>query len=576
MLKQFIKENWLKYLIGAFFVAVVDLLQLITPWIIGDVVDRLKVGISDPSVLKLSIFSIMAIAGGMFFSRFLWRILIMGAARKFEYYSKKVLFEKLLKMPPNFFDKMRIGDFMARFTNDVRAVRMSMGPAIVMTVDAVFLTIVTVFAMGSVVSWRLTWVSAFPLPFLALVSAFFGRMIHSRFKKVQASFSNLTDTVEESISGVRVVKSYGIEDLRNGMLEDKSNDYVNKNMSLVKIWGMFFPLVQLLASFGFVLALFFGGRQVILEQITLGKFVTFTSYLGMLVWPMMAIGWLINIIQRGRASYGRLMDIMNRKSNIVTENPVELDEIKGDIRFNNLTFKYDTSKEPVLKNINIDIKPGSKTAIIGTTGSGKSTLAKLIARMYPVPDNKIFIDGVDINKIDPNLIRKYVSYVPQETFLFTETVKNNIAFGVENYTDEEIINFAQLAAVHDDIKNFNRGYATRVGERGVTLSGGQKQRIAIARALIRKAPIVVLDDCLSAVDTETETAILQSLQKEQETRTIIVISHRLKAVRDSDMIYVLHNGEIIENGQHDELIANNGLYKKMYERQLLEEKIEEE
>jgi ATP-binding cassette subfamily B protein len=296
----------------------------------------------------------------------------------------------------------------------------------------------------------------------------------------------------------------------------------------------------------------------------------------MLVWPMMAIGWLINIIQRGRASYGRLMDIMNRKSNIVTENPVELDEIKGDIRFNNLTFKYDTSKEPVLKNINIDIKPGSKTAIIGTTGSGKSTLAKLIARMYPVPDNKIFIDGVDINKIDPNLIRKYVSYVPQETFLFTETVKNNIAFGVENYTDEEIINFAQLAAVHDDIKNFNKGYATRVGERGVTLSGGQKQRIAIARALIRKAPIVVLDDCLSAVDTETEAAILQSLQKEQETRTIIVISHRLKAVRDSDMIYVLHNGEIIENGQHDELIANNGLYKKMYERQLLEEKIEEE
>jgi ATP-binding cassette subfamily B protein len=453
---------------------------------------------------------------------------------------------------------------------------MAMGPAIVMTVDAVFLTIVTVFAMGVVVSWRLTWVSAFPLPFLALVSAFFGRMIHSRFKKVQASFSDLTDTVEESISGVRVVKSYGIEDLRNGMLEDKSNDYVNKNMSLVKIWGMFFPLVQLLASFGFVLALFFGGRQVILEQITLGKFVTFTSYLGMLVWPMMAIGWLINIIQRGRASYGRLMDIMNRKSNIVTENPVDLDLIKGNIQFNNLTFKYDTSKEPVLKNINIDIKSGSKTAIIGTTGSGKSTLAKLIARMYPVPDNKIFIDGVDINKIDPNLIRKYVSYVPQETFLFTETVKNNIAFGVENYTDEEIVNFAQLAAVHEDIKNFNKGYDTRVGERGVTLSGGQKQRIAIARALIRKAPVVVLDDCLSAVDTETEAAILQSLQKEQKTRTIIVISHRLKAVRDSDMIYVLHNGEIIENGQHDELIENNGLYKKMYERQLLEEKIEEE
>ncbi|MEA2067052.1 MAG: ABC transporter ATP-binding protein, partial [Thermotogota bacterium] len=374
----------------------------------------------------------------------------------------------------------------------------------------------------------------------------------------------------------RVVKSYGIENLRGQMLEDKSNDYVNKNMSLVKIWGMFFPLVQLLASFGFVLALFFGGKQVILQQITLGKFVTFTTYLGMLVWPMMAVGWLINIIQRGRASYERLLDIINTQSNIRTEESVKLDRINGDIFFNNLTFKYETSNEPVIKNINIDLKAGTKTAIIGTTGSGKTTIAKLIARMYPVPDNKIFIDGVDINKLDPNLIRKYISYVPQETFLFTETVKNNIAFGVEDYTDGEIVNFAEIASVHEDIKNFHKGYKTKVGERGVTLSGGQKQRIAIARALIRRTPVIVLDDCLSAVDTETEAAILNSLQKEHEARTVIVITHRLKAIMNSDMIYVLHNGEIIESGKHEELIKNKGLYKKMYERQLLEEKIEEE
>lgn len=576
MFWSFIRENWLRYLLGVIFLIVVDLLQLITPWIIGNVVDRLKVGISDPSVLKLSIFSIIAIAAGLFVSRFFWRIFIMGAARKFEYFSKKELFEKLLSLPPSFFDKMRIGDFMARFTNDVRAVRMAMGPAIVMSVDALFLSIITVVAMGTIVGWQLTWVSAIPLPFLAFFSAFFGRMIHSRFKKVQASFSTLTDTVEESISGVRVVKSYGIEDLRGKILEDKSDDYVNKNMSLVKIWGMFFPLIQLLASSGFVIALYYGGRQVILQQITLGKFVTFTSYLGMLVWPMMAVGWLINIIQRGRASYERLMDIINIQSNIKTKEPVKLDRIKGDISFNNLTFKYESSKEPVIKNINIDIKAGTKTAIIGTTGSGKTTIAKLIARLYPVPDNKIFIDGVDINKLDPNLIRKYISYVPQETFLFTETVKNNIAFGVEDYTDEEIVNFAEIASVHEDIKNFHKGYETKVGERGVTLSGGQKQRIAIARALIRRTPVIVLDDCLSAVDTETEAAILNSLQKEHEAKTVIVITHRLKAVMNSDMIYVLHNGEIIESGKHEELIKNEGLYKKMYERQLLEEKIEEE
>ncbi|OAA29731.1 multidrug ABC transporter ATPase [Kosmotoga arenicorallina S304] len=577
MIKSFIRRYWWMYLMGASFVILVDLLQLVSPRIIGNIIDRLKTGVEDISVLKTSLYAIIGVSLGIFISRFFWRIFIMGSARRFEYYSKKVLFEKLLSLPASFYDRIKVGELMARFTNDVAAVRRAMGPAIVMSVDAIFMTLVTVFAMGSLISWKLTWIVIIPLPPLALISAFFGRLIHTRFKKVQAAFAVMTDSAEESVSGIRVIKSYGQEKSRYEMMYAKSDDYVQKNISLIRVWGMFFPLIQLLASIGYVIAMSFGGRAVITGQLTLGEFVTFTTYLGMLIWPMMATGWLINIIQRGRASYSRLKELLNEETDIITKDPAKVEKLTGDIEINRLTFKYPNSKDAVLKDVYLHIPAGSKIAIVGTTGSGKSTLAKILTRLYPIPEGKVFIDGKDINRIDPAVLRENIAYVPQETFLFSETVKNNIAFGVENASDEEIIRYASIAAIHSDIENdFPEGYETMVGERGVTLSGGQKQRIAIARALLKKAPIVILDDCLSAVDTETELKIISSLREGIDLRTVIVISHRLKAVRDADIIYVLHDGEIIESGAHDTLMEKGGLYKRMYERQLLEEKLEEE
>ncbi|HNQ71481.1 ABC transporter ATP-binding protein [Mesotoga prima] len=576
MIRDFLKHNWPRYLYGSIFLILVDLLMLVTPRVIGMIVDEIRGGAQDLNLVGLLIMAVIGVAFGLFITRLFWRVFIMGAARRFEYYTRKTLFEKLLTLPPTFYDKTRVGDLMARFTNDVNAVRMAMGPAVVMIIDAVFLVTVTIFAMGLFTNWSLTWISIAPLPALAIVSTFFGKMIHKRFKLVQASFSDLTDTIEESISGVRLIKSYGIEDLRNETLTEKSNLYVDKNMKLVKVWGMFFPLTQTLSMLGSVLATLFGGRMVILGQITLGQYITFTSYLGMLVWPMTAFGWVINIIQRGRASYRRLMEVLEEENNITTNDPVEVGSFEGHVVMKNLTFTYPTGSRPALENIDFEVKPGSKIAIVGTTGSGKSTMAKLIARLYPVEDGMLFIDGVDINNLRPETIRDNVAYVPQETFLFSETVGNNIRFGNMEISDEEVERYAKVASIHEDIEGFSKGYKTIVGERGVTLSGGQKQRISIARALIKEAPLVILDDCLSAVDTETEAEILKSLKESETNRSIIVISHRLKAVVDSDEIYVLHDGRIVEKGVHTQLVEARGLYQRMYERQMLEEKLEEE
>ncbi|MBN2219388.1 MAG: ABC transporter ATP-binding protein [Kosmotogaceae bacterium] len=576
MIRDFLKHNWPSYLYGSIFLILVDLLMLVTPRVMGMIVDEIRGGAQDLSLVGLLILAVIGVAFGLFITRLFWRVFIMGAARRFEYYTRKTLFEKLLTLPPTFYDKTRVGDLMARFTNDVNAVRMAMGPAVVMIIDAIFLVTVTIFAMGLFTNWNLTWISIAPLPALAVVSTFFGKMIHKRFKLVQASFSDLTDTIEESISGVRLIKSYGIEDLRNGTLTDKSNVYVDKNMNLVKVWGMFFPLIQTLSMLGSVLATLFGGRMVILGQITLGEYITFTSYLGMLVWPMTAFGWVINIIQRGRASYRRLMEVLEEENNISTDNPMKIGSFEGHVVMNNLTFTYPTGTRPALENIDFEVKPGSKIAIVGTTGSGKSTIAKLIARLYPVEEGVLSIDGVDINNLKPETIRDNVAYVPQETFLFSETVGNNIRFGDMEIADEEIERYAKVASIHEDIEGFSKGYKTIVGERGVTLSGGQKQRISIARALIKEAPLVILDDCLSAVDTETEAEILKSLKESEVNRSIIVISHRLKAVVDSDEIYVLHDGKIVEKGVHSQLVEAGGLYQRMYERQMLEEKLEEE
>ncbi|HCZ07345.1 MAG TPA: ABC transporter ATP-binding protein [Thermotogae bacterium] len=576
MIATYLKKNWWKYALGVLFLIAVDLLQLIPPRLTGRLVDLLKSSEADENTLLIFILGVLAAAGGMMLSRFWWRFFIIGTAHRFSHYARLTLFEKLLSLTQDFYDRTLTGDLMARFTNDINAVRMMLGPAVVMATDAVVLTVITVAAMGGFVSWRLTVLASIPLPFLALISLTFGKMIHHRFRKVQEGFSEITHGAEESVSGIRVIKTFAVEDKMEERYSEVSLNYFKAQMSLIKVWGLFFPLIGMIGTSASLIALIIGGRMVIYDQITLGEFVTFNQYLGMLVWPMMAVGWVLNIIQRSRASYKRLMEILETKPSIQEpKNPVNV-TIKGNIEVKNLDFAYPNTKRPVLKNINMKIEAGSFVGIAGKTGSGKSTIVKLLLKLYPVERGRIFFEGVDINDISSEHLRKYVTYVPQEAFLFSTTVKENIAFPVDKIEENEVKLYAQVAAVHDDIVELPQGYRTVVGERGVTLSGGQKQRITLARGLVKRSPVIILDDSLSAVDAQTEEAIINHLRESVAESTLIVVSHRLKVLSRADIIYVFDDGEIVEAGRHTELIERDGLYRRMYELQMLEERFEED
>jgi len=464
---------------------------------------------------------------------------------------------------------------MAHATNDINAVRMAMGPGIVMLTDAVFLTLSTIVIMLRTIDVKLTLIALIPLPFLAFMVTSFGQIIHKRFKVVQEAFSLLTDKVQESMAGIRVIKAFVQEkdELENFT---KSNQYnVDMNMKLVKIWGAFFPLVQYISAIGFMLVLGYGGVLVIGGDISLGEFVAFNSYLGLLIWPMMAIGWVINVLQRGAASMDRINIILGEKPEIFDQEDVlSIDRFKGKIVLKNLDFYYPGSTTAVLKNINLSINPGQKLAIIGRTGSGKTTLVNLLLRLYNVKDNTIFIDGIDINNISLASLRENIAYVPQDNFLFSTSIKENIALGADGIDMPKIEEYSKLAQVHDNILQFPDGFDTMLGERGVTLSGGQKQRVSIARALIKDCKILIMDDSLSAVDTRTEEEILRGLSAYYQNRTTIIIAHRISTIKDSDKIIVMDKGQIAEMGTHDQLLELQGLYYSLYQKQLLEEKLQ--
>jgi len=574
LIASYLKKTWWKYIIGVLFLIAVDLLQLIPPRLTGRLVDIVKSNDANENTLLIFILGILAAAGGMMLSRFWWRYFIIGTAHRFSHYARLTLFGKLLTLTQDFYDRMLTGDLMARFTNDINAVRMMLGPAVVMATDAVVLTVITVFAMGKFVSWRLTLLASIPLPFLVLVSLTFGKMIHNRFKKVQEGFSEVTHGAEESISGVRVIKTFAVEDRMEKRYSDVSRRYFEAQMSLIKVWGLFFPLINMIGASASLIALVLGGRMVIYGQISLGEFITFNQYLGMLVWPMMAVGWVLNIIQRSRASYKRIMEILKVKPSVKEpEKPVDV-VIKGNVEVKDLNFAYPNTDQLVLKDVNTMIKAGQFVGIAGRTGSGKSTFVKLLLKLYPVERGRIFFEGVDINDISSEHLRKYITYVPQESFLFSTSVEKNIAFPVGEIEENEIKFYAQVAAVHDDIVELPHGYKTVVGERGVTLSGGQKQRVTLARGLVKRSPIIILDDSLSAVDAQTEEAIISHLRESVLGSTLIVVSHRLRVLSRADIIYVFDDGRIVEAGHHNDLVERDGLYKRMYELQTLEESFE--
>ncbi|MGB9780657.1 ABC transporter ATP-binding protein [Caldanaerobacter sp.] len=572
----FIKRHKWDYFIGIIFLLGVDLLQMIIPRLLGSVTDLFKSKDLTPKILLNYSLWIIGISLLIFAFRFIWRIKIMGMSRLLEKELREDLFYKLLTLSPQYYHEHKTGDLMAHATNDINAVRMAAGPGIIMSIDASFLSITIVLIMVLTIDIKLTVFALLPLPILALVVNKFGRIIHARFTKVQEAFASLTDKVQESISGIRVIKAFvqEKEEIENFRQENLKNFMANMNM--IKVWGLFDPMVQFLAALSFTIALLYGGLQVIKGTISLGDFVAFTAYLGMLIWPMMAFGWVINIFQRGSASMERVNVILSESPEITDKyaDP-NITTIEGNIEIKNLTFSYKKDLPPVLKNINLKIPKGKTLAIIGKTGSGKSTLVNLIARLYTVPCDTIFIDGHDINEIPLKILRENIGFVPQDNFIFSDTIANNIAFTKEEPL-EKIQKFAEIADIHKDIIEFPQQYETVVGERGVTLSGGQKQRIAIARALIKEPKILILDDSLSAVDTNTEEKILQNLKEFMKNRTTIIVSHRISTIKNADEIIVLDEGEIVERGTHEDLLSLKGLYYSIYEKQQLEEAIEKE
>ena len=576
-IEEFFQANKWRYILGVFVLIFVDGLQLVTPKLLGYITDSLSSHTLSMKQIYFYGFLIIGIAIFVAVFRFVWRMLIIGASRDLEYWLRNKLFSHLEKLSLNYFHHKKTGDLMAHATNDINAIRMAFGMGIVMMTDAVFLSISTIFIMMISVDRRFTLVALVPLTFVAFIVTFFGKTIQKRFKRVQEAFSNLTDKAQESFSGIRVIKSFVQEDEEINNFSKANENNLNENMNLIKIWGAMFPLVIFLSSLSFVITLYYGGLLVIDKAISLGQFVTFISYLGLLTWPMMAVGYVINVLQRGTASIVRINEILDTKPEIFDdENSLVLDNFEENIEFKHFSFTYPGAEVTALSDINIKLEKGKTLAIVGKTGSGKTTLANLIVRLYNVERDSLLIGGYDINNIPLNLLRTKIGYVPQDNFLFSCSIRENIAFADENMTFDKIEGAVKITSVYDDIMDFPQKFETQLGERGITLSGGQKQRISIARAIAKEPAIMIFDDCLSAVDTKTEEKILKNLKEVTKDRTSIIIAHRISTVKDADEIIVLDEGRIIERGSHDVLVALDGYYSSIYHKQLLEEKIARE
>ena len=565
------------FTLGLGCVVVTTSIQLLSPWILKHAIDDLT---ADVTRAKLGLYAALllgvACIGGLF--RYLMRRILIGASRDIEYDVRNEFYARLQQMPLGYYQARRTGDLMSRATNDLNAVRMMIGPAIMYSANTILVFVVAILLMLSI-DVRLTLMALLPLPLVSVTVRYFGRAIHTRFEAIQAQLSDLSAVVQEALAGVRVVRAYRQEAHEIGRFRAANEEYVRRNRNLIRLQGMFYPSMTLFLGFGSLLVLWLGSREVIRGRITLGEFVAFNAYLVMLSWPMIAFGWVTNILQRGLASWKRMLEIIDAVPAISDRDVNDRGRqapLNGRIEFRHLTMRFPGSELAVLQDLSFVIEAGETAAFVGPTGSGKSTLVSLLPRLHDAPPGTVFLDGIDVREIPLSRLRAAIGVVPQEPFLFSDTIRENIAFGVEDpgvTLQDRVEVAAAIARLDKDVAGFPRGYDTLVGERGITLSGGQKQRTAIARALMTDPRILILDDALSAVDTYTEEEILQRLRGVMRQRTSVIVAHRISTVRDADRIFVLDGGRIVERGTHEELVTRGGLYAGMYRKQLLEEEV---
>jgi ATP-binding cassette, subfamily B, multidrug efflux pump len=564
-----------QFTFGLLFVVTTTAIQLLPPWVLKYAVDDLTAGVTVAKLVRYAaiIFAVACI-GAVF--RYLMRSVIIGASRDIEYDIRNAFFARLQQMPLGYYQARRTGDLMSRATNDLNAVRTMIGPAVMYSANTIIVFVVAIVIMLSI-DVRLTLIALVPLPFVSVTVWYFGRAIHQRFEAIQAQLSEVSAVVQESLAGVRVVRAYTQEAHEIERFRVANEEYVRRNRALIRLQGMFYPSMTLFLGMGGLLVLWLGGKAVVERRITLGEFFAFNSYLAMLSWPMIAFGWVTNILQRGMASWGRMLEVMDAVPSISDANVTERGKTgasRGAVEFRNLTFTFPGTATPVLVDVSLRVDAGTTAAFIGATGSGKSTLLSLLPRLHEPPPGTVFIDGVDVREVPLERLRGAIGFVPQEPFLFSASLAENIRFsGRTDAPEEAMVNAAQVARLDKDVAEFPAGYETVIGERGITLSGGQKQRTAIARAVYADPRVLVLDDALSAVDTYTEDEILGRLQGVMAQRTALIIAHRVSTVRQADQIFVLDRGQIVERGRHEALVSRDGLYASLYRKQLLEEEL---